>query len=234
MAAAPGGDSNVASGPAFARIAPFALFMAFVAVLSWPEGPTSRLTEADVRWLVIFRGVAVAAVLGILWRHYVELHDARAPSGPQWLLAIGVGAVVFGLWITFDDGWAAFDAGPGFSPLRADGSIDPMLAFLRLAGMALVVPVMEELFWRSFLLRWIDRREFLQVDPRRASLMAFAISSALFASEHSQWFAGLFAGMAYGWLYMRTGNLWVPIVSHATTNALLGSWILATRNWQFW
>jgi CAAX prenyl protease-like protein len=228
------GDTQVATGPAFARIAPFALFMAFVAVLSWPAGPASGFTQADIRWLVIFRGVAVAAVIGILWRHYVELHDAPALRAPQWLLAVASGVAVFGLWIVFDDGWAAFESGPGFSPLRPDGSIDPMLAFLRLAGLALVVPVMEELFWRSFLLRWIDKREFLAFDPRSASWMAFAISSALFASEHSQWFAGLLAGMTYGWIYMRTGNLWVPIVSHATTNGLLGIWILATGNWQFW
>ena len=228
-------DAQVATGPAFARIAPFALFMAFVAVLSWPEGPTSRLTDADIRWLVIFRGVAVAAVLGILWRHYTELHDAPALRAPQWLLALGTGVAVFLVWITFHSGWAAFDAGShGFVPLRPDGSIDPMLAFLRLAGLALVVPVMEELFWRSFLLRWINRREFLSFDPRAASFAAFAISSALFASEHSQWFAGLVAGMTYGFIYMRTGNLWVPIVSHATTNGLLGIWILATGNWQFW
>jgi uncharacterized protein len=227
-------DMQVVSAPAFARIAPFALFMAFVAVLSWPDAGPARLSERDIQWLVIFRGVAVAAVMGILWRHYVELHEAPAPSLPQWALAIGSGALVFLLWITFDSCWAAFESGPGFKPLRPDGSIDPMVAFLRLAGLALVVPVMEELFWRSFLLRWIDQREFLSMDPRRASWMAFAVSSALFASEHSQWFAGLLAGLAYGWIYMRTGNLWVPIVSHATTNGLLGFWILATRNWQFW
>ena len=227
-------DTQVVSAPAFARIAPFALFMAFVAVLSWPDAPPASLSEADIRWLVIFRGVAVAAVLGILWHHYVELHEAPAPRIGQWALAVGSGALVFVLWITFDSGWAAFEGGPGFTPLRADNSIDPMLAFLRLAGLALVVPVMEELFWRSFLLRWIDKREFLAADPARASWIAFAVSSALFASAHSQWFAGLIAGMAYGFLYMRTGNLWVPIVSHATTNALLGFWILATRNWQFW
>lgn len=228
------GDTQVATSPAFARIAPFALFMAFVAVLSWPEGPTSALSQADIRWLVIFRAVAVAAVLGILWRHYVELHEAPTLRAPQWLLAVGSGVAVFAVWITFDSGWAAFESGPGFSPLRPDGSVDPMLAFLRLAGLALVVPVMEELFWRSFLLRWIDRRDFLAFDPKRASWMAFAISSALFASAHSLWFAGLLAGMTYNWIYMRTGNLWVPIVSHATTNALLGFWILATGNWQLW
>ena len=83
---------------------------------------------------------------------------------------------------------------------------------MRVTGLVLVVPVMEELFWRSFLMRWIDRREFLVADPAQASFLAFALSSALFALEHSQWFAGLVAGMAYSWLYIRAGNLRIPIL----------------------
>jgi CAAX prenyl protease-like protein len=93
---------------------------------------------------------------------------------------------------------------------------------------------MEELFWRSLVMRWIARRDFLALAPRAAGLTAFALSSALFALEHSQWLAGLAAGMAYGWLYMRSGNLWIPILSHATTNGILALWIVATGSWRFW
>jgi CAAX prenyl protease-like protein len=108
------------------------------------------------------------------------------------------------------------------------------LVALRLFGLVLVVPVMEELFWRSFLMRWIARRDFLALAPARAGAVAFLLSSALFALEHSLWFAGLLAGLAYGWVYMRTGNVRVPIASHAITNGLLGAWILATQNWHHW
>jgi CAAX prenyl protease-like protein len=151
------------------------------------------------------------------------------------VLAVGVGLAVFAAWITFDHGWAVVgEAGRGFVPLRGDGRIDWTLAGPRLLALVLVVPVMEELFWRSFLLRWIDRRNFLSADPRSASPAAFAISSVLFASEHSLWFAGLIAGLMYTWVYTRTGNLWVPIVSHAITNGTLGLWILATGSWHYW
>jgi hypothetical protein len=98
----------------------------------------------------------------------------------------------------------------------------------------LVVPVMEELFWRSLVMRWIDQRDFLAADPRRATLAAFLISSGLFALEHTLWLAGLLAGLAYAWLYRRTGNLRVAIASHALTNGLLGAWILATHDWRYW
>ncbi|MDZ7778822.1 MAG: CPBP family glutamic-type intramembrane protease [Gemmatimonadota bacterium] len=38
----------------------------------------------------------------------------------------------------------------------------------------------------------------------------------------------------YGWLYLRTANLWVPVIAHAVTNAILGGWVLVTGSWTFW
>ena len=215
--------------PAVARVFPFGIFIALLAAQPLLEG------HADTRWLVVARGLAVAAILAFFWREYAELRAAPRARPLHWLAAVVAGAAVFGLWITLDADWMTMgEGGRGFVPLRPDGSLDATLAALRLAGFALVVPVMEELFWRSFLMRWIDRREFLCVDPRRASLAAFGVSCALFAVEHSSWLAGLVAGAAYAGLFMLGRNLWLPIVAHATTNALLGFWILATGNWRFW
>ena len=215
--------------PAFARVFPFAAFIAFLVA------QPLLADVVDARWLVVARGLVVAALLAYFWKHYVELREAPRVPVSHWLLALAAGAAVFILWITLDADWAVMgELGDGFVPVRPDGQLDLPLVLLRLLGLALVVPVMEELFWRSFLMRWIDRRDFLAADPRAASLVAFGVSCALFAVEHSQWFAGLIAGAAYGGLYMLSRNLWVPIVSHATTNAILGFWILATASWQFW
>ena len=215
--------------PALARVFPFAAFIALLALQPLLEG------RLDTRWLAVARAAIVAAMLAFFWRDYVELRAAPRARPWHWAAAIGAGIAVFVTWITFDSGWAVMGAmGRGFVPLRADGGLDVPLAALRLAGLALVVPVMEELFWRSFLMRWIGTRDFLAADPRRVGLFAFAVSSALFAVEHASWFAGLVAGAAYGALYVASRNLWIPIVSHAITNALLGSWILATRDWRFW
>lgn len=221
--------SSLLSRPAVARIAPFALFIAFIAASS-----LLTLDESVQRWVTVVRGLAVAGLLGFFWRDYVELKDPRAPP-LDYALAILTGLAVFAIWISFDSGWAVMgDPGRGFVPLDAAGRIDWLLVALRLFGLALVVPVMEELFWRSFLMRWIDARDFLGRDPRQASRMAFALSCGLFALEHASWFAGLLAGAAYGWLYMRTARLWIPITAHAITNATLGFWILATGHWRFW
>jgi hypothetical protein len=72
------------------------------------------------------------------------------------------------------------------------------------------------------------------LDPRKVSIFSLAVASALFATEHSLWFAGLVAGTVYGLSYRRAGDLRLSIVSHATTNGTLGFWILATGSWRFW
>jgi CAAX prenyl protease-like protein len=212
----------------FARAAPFALFIAFIAVQPLVDA------HLDARWIVALRGVAVAALLAYFWRHYTELTESPALTARQWSIAIAAGAVVFAAWLAFDSGWAAFDTGKPFVPTRGEGSLDPTLVALRLFGLVAVVPVMEELFWRSFVMRWIDGRNFLAVDPRRASALAIVVSSVVFASEHALWFAGLLAGLIYAGLFVGIGNLRAALVSHATTNGLLGGWILATRDWRFW
>ncbi len=93
---------------------------------------------------------------------------------------------------------------------------------------------MEELFWRSFLLRWIQMPAFLELAPAQIGLRAMLIGSVLFGIEHSLWFAGIVAGLVYAWLYRVSGNLWPPIVAHAVTNLTLGLWVLYSGQWRFW
>jgi uncharacterized protein len=216
------------------RVAPFAIFIVFIALSSLVPEIGPRQAAWDLRWLDVLRAATVTAALIFFWRGYGELRAASDVKPHRWLLAIGCGLAVFVVWIHFDDGWAVLGRTEGFDPTGADGEIQLTLAGLRLAESVLVVPVMEELFWRSFLLRWLDARDFVAADPRRASPRAFTLTAVLFASEHSLWFAGLIAGLLYNWLYKRTGNLWVPIASHAMTNGALGIWILATANWRLW
>ena len=219
--------------PAIARIVPFGVFIAFIAL-------DSVLTEfapaigMDPRWWYAIRVAIVAWLLIWYWRSYVELASLRSVSAVQWALALLVGVVVFALWINLNFEPLAFGVTGGFDPRSGAGDIDWALVVTRLAGAALVVPVMEELFWRSFVMRWIQKQDFLGVDPKAMGSRALAISSALFAVEHHLWFAGLLAGLMYGWLYIRTGNLWPVVLAHAVTNGMLGAWVVHTRSWSFW
>lgn len=213
--------------PVVARTVPFGLYILFLAL-------GSAITTVDVRWLYPIQVGIVALALVLFRRSYEELAPLRSLSGGHWSLAFIVGLIVFVLWIHLDASWMTIgEVGKGFDP-RDDGHVNMALATFRIAGAALVVPVMEELFWRSFVMRWIDKPAFLTVSPTAVSLKALVLSSAVFAVEHHLWFAGLIAGLAYGWLYRATGNLWVPVIAHAVTNGLLGAWVLYTGSWQFW
>jgi CAAX prenyl protease-like protein len=211
---------------AFVRCAPFGVFVGFLVLASLVPEPSP--------WLPVVRAVVVALMLAWFWADYRELREgARVPLA-HWAAAVAVGAAVFIAWIGIDWEWAVVSRPDGFDPRGPDGSLMWALALSRLAGLALVVPVAEELFWRSFLLRWIERQDFLKVSPQQVGWGALLITTALFALEHNRWLAGAIAGAAYGLVYMRSGNLWVPIASHAVTNALLGAWILVTESWHFW
>ncbi len=213
--------------PALPRIVPFALYILFLAA-----GPLA--SGVDTRWLYPVQVGLVALALIYFWRRYEELPRLRTLLGGHWALAFVVGLIVFILWIQLDASWMTIgEAGKGFDP-RDDGRVNVTLALFRLAGAALVVPIMEELFWRSFVMRWIDKPAFLLVSPTSVSFKAILFSSVVFGFEHQLWFAGIIAGLAYGWLYRVSANLWVPIIAHAVTNGLLGAWVLYTGSWQFW
>ena len=211
------------------RVVPFAAFIAVLAASPLVEG------AFDARWVVVARALAAGALLLVFWRSYAELRHSPATPASEWMLAISLGVVVALLWVSLDSPWMHFgQPAGGFMPLEPDGTLDPMLVALRLVGFVLAVPLMEELFWRSFLMRWIDRRDFLALEPALTSGVALVVSSALFALEHSAWLAGLAAGLAYGTIYRRTGNLRACVASHAVSNLLLGGWILALQDWSLW
>jgi CAAX prenyl protease-like protein len=219
--------------PVIARTVPFAVFMAFVIAGSLLPALPETWRTWDARHLFALRAVAVMLMLLVFWRDYSELRDL-ALSWRQAAASVIAGIAVFCLWIWLDQPWATFGETTGFDPMRGDGTPDLAWIAWRMLGLAVVVPVMEELFWRSFLLRWIQRANFFALDPHRVGTRAVVITAFLFASEHNLWLAGLIAGFVYNYLYIRTGNLWAPIISHASTNGMLGIWILATGSWQFW
>jgi CAAX prenyl protease-like protein len=215
---------------AWARILPFFTYMLFVGVaellarLGW--------TAAELRWLYGVKIGAVVFVLAIFWREYTELKTfpLRAPGV---LLALAAGVIVLALWVSLGAGWMTIGQPAGFDPTSA-GRIDWPLVALRIAGAALVVPVMEELFWRSFLMRWLDAGDFQTVEPSQVSIKSLIITSVLFGFEHNLWLAGIVAGLAYSALYMRHRTIWSPILAHAVTNGLLGVWVVYTGSWSYW
>jgi uncharacterized protein len=215
---------------AWPRVLPFAAYLAFIAIADL----LGRLgaSPGQLRWLYPFKIAVVLALLLTFRRHYDELRLARL-NGRAAAKAVAAGIVVLLLWINLNAGWMSVGASAGFDPV-SNGKIDWLLVAMRLAGAALVVPVMEELFWRSYLMRWMESPRFQQVLPARLGWKPFVVTVVLFGFEHNLWLAGIVAGAVYSLLYMRSGSLWSPVLAHGVTNGLLGAWIISTGHWTYW
>ena len=226
--------SQMLSRAAWARVLPFVLFMVILALRgNWPASWQAVL---DAKWVY---GIGVLVVSGALywfWPQYRELQpDQRKMSRLDWALSIAVGLVVFELWINLTEPWMILGSPTAtFRPVNEDGSLQWGLILFRWVGAALMVPVMEELFWRSFLMRWVDNPDFEQVSPQTASIKAIALSTFAFTLAHTLWLGAIVAGLASAWLYKRTGSLWAPVVAHAVTNGVLGIWVVVWGQWAFW
>ena len=229
------------SRPWLPYVAPMAVYMAFLLAQS----------NANLLWLYPVKILAVASVLWFFRKQYPELQ-----AGFSWL-AVGIGLVAIGLWIAGDPFYPKVDEllfgfenwlspllhspppkaalVPVFDPtLIQPALLRGMFLAGRVAGAVLVVPVMEELFWRAFLIRWVDNEDFRAVPVGQFSWRAFAITVALFGAEHNQWLAGLLCGALYNWLLRRTRSVTACVLAHAVSNAVLAAWVLARGDWKFW
>ncbi len=218
---------------ALARVVPFAVFMLLLGLRG--ALPADGSWGIDPRWVYAVTVLVVGGLLAWWWRDYGELSTQLRPTLQEAGLAISVGVLVFGLWIKLDAPWMRLgEATAAFVPLDAQGGLMWPLIGVRWIGAALLVPVMEELFWRSFLMRWIENAQFEAVLPQRVGLKAVLLSTFVFMLAHTLWLAAIIAGLAYAWLYVRSGKLWLPVIAHAVTNGLLGVWVVMTGNWAFW
>lgn len=196
-------------------------------------------------------GIRVVVALGLLlalrpWRWY-------APFRVEHLLpAISVGLLVFVVWVAFETHFA--DRWPSVQRLYLlVGHLPPweivepsgdtpyapnvcgwFLTTIRILGSGLVIAVIEEMFWRGFIYRFLIDKNFLSVDLGKYNTLMFLFVVVAFGLEHQRWIAGIVAGYAYGRLLIQTRNIWAACVAHAVSNLLLGLYVVWTGKYEFW
>lgn len=216
--------------PSFKWTAPFAVFMALLGLM-----PLLDLPHA---WALAVRLAVPGFVFLALSRDTIEWR-LTAPAA-----SVSIGVAVFIAWIAPDflfDGWRnhwLFQnsiTGKLESSLAPPGLSDPLLIFLRVTRAVVVVPLVEELFWRGWLQRWLIRHDFLHVPPGSYTAQSFWMTAILFASVHGPyWDVGLVAGAVYNSWMVRTRSLADLVVAHAVTNACLAAFVLRTNRWEYW
>lgn len=226
--------------PIAAHVVPFAAWLALMHFLDVPQ--LSPAMAYAIRTVVCLILLLVCRP----WRWY------ERTSVRWWPLAglFGVGVLV--AWVGLEGPW--MDAAPGlrdfyvkwgilpFGKLREPLTQTPYapevcgwpLTVFRVLGSGLVIATIEEFFWRGFLYRWLLGLDFTQVKHGHFALVPFLATAGIFAAEHQEWLAGLVAGLAYGWLYVRTRDLWSAVLAHQVTNLLLGLYVLKTGQYFFW
>lgn len=217
----------MARHPAFPRVIPFGIFL----VLTSCQG---QMGETGKFWFYL----AKTLVGGwLLWEVRALVPEMKWKFSVEALLA---GLLVLGLWIGLEGLYPPLkmgkDAGP-WNPFTVFGQGSALAWFfvvVRLAGSSLVVPMLEEVFYRSFVYRYLASNDFLSVPLNRFLPFSFFITSALFTVEHVQWLPAVLCGFIYQGLVIRKGRLGDAIAAHAITNFLLGVYVVWKGAWLFW
>ena len=184
------------------------------------------------------RVAVLAAVIWIFSRQVVDL------AMPHWAGSVALGLGVFVLWVAPDVLWPTYRehwllqnsiTGKVGSSLDESMRSNTMVLVFRALRASIIVPIVEELFWRGWLMRWLIKNDFLSVKLGEYARDAFWITAALFAVEHGPyWEVGLMAGVAYNWWMVRTKSLGDCILAHGVTNAVLSAYTVFGGHWQYW
>ena len=216
-----------------AYVVPMAVFLGALALVgALKKIGGSFWLDAPEYWLYPVQTFICAGLLFWYRREY-DFHGVRQP-----LLALGIGIVVCVLWISPQAFFGVAARTEGFNPtLFADQPVaywsTVALRFLRLV---VIVPLVEEIFWRGFLLRYFVDEKFDRVPFGTFTWLSFAVVTVGFMLVHStaDWPAAAVTGALYNWVAYRTRSLGACVLGHAVTNLLLGIWIMTTRQWGFW
>lgn len=173
-------------------------------------------------------------------------HALREPLVPElrWAVsweAVAAGVAVFVIWVGLDPYYPKIEflvqGGEPWNPMKQFGQSSFMAFFfivVRTLGSAIVVPPIEEAFFRSFLYRFGVRKKFTEMPFNQLHWLSLIVTSALFGLVHYQWLAGFLCGLCYQWLVLRKNRLGDAVTAHAITNFLLGIYIPWQGAWQFW
>jgi CAAX prenyl protease-like protein len=217
--------------PAIPYVVPF---IAFLVLLS--HG--GYLHSALGAWEFPFRVSVLSAILWVFSRDVIDFRVRR------WAMTVIIGIAVFAIWVAPDllfpgyrQHWLFQNAITGSlsSSIPADLRENLLVLLFRTVRAVVLVPIIEELFWRAWLLRWLISSNFEKVPLGAYTASSMWISALLFASEHGPyWEVGLVAGLAYNFLMIRSRSLGDCILAHAITNGVLSLFVVLTGRWEYW
>ncbi len=217
--------NKIFASPILVRVIPFGVF----AALTLFQG---RLGDTSQYWIYVLKTVVAVWLLWIARPYVKEM---------RWKLsweAVAVGIAVFVVWVGLDGYYPMIaDRAESFNPTftcGAGSALALIFTVVRIVGSSLVVPPLEEIFYRSFIYRYLIKSDFLSIPLGRLDWRAFLITGAIFGIGHYEWLPGILCAFAYQGLVCRKNRLGDAITAHAITNFLLGLWVITRGAYQFW
>ncbi|MBA2743605.1 MAG: CAAX prenyl protease-related protein [Chthoniobacterales bacterium] len=188
--------------------------------------------ERPEYWVYPIQTLVCAALLLSFRREY------GFESPRKILFTIAIAVVVFVLWIAPQVFLGFAPRLVGYDPdvFRSSPSLYWLMLLLRFARLVVIAPIVEELFWRGFLLRYFINERFTTVAFGTFSWFSFVAVTVGFTLVHlrADWPAAFITGALYNLVALRTKSLTSCLLAHAMTNLLLGLWIMQSRQWGFW
>lgn len=221
----------------WAFVLPFVAFMGGLMLVSLvkslaPEDDAPFWMEDPKYWVFPLQTVVCGVLLAWFWRKY--------EWGGRWHVTLGLlaGLVVLAVWVAPQ--WL-LGADPRLEGFNPDTFADnPALWWsslaLRFLRLVVIVPLLEEIFWRGFLLRYVINEDFTKVPFGTFSWLSFGVVTVMFGLAHwgPDFVPALIAGAIYNLVAVRTKSLACCVLAHALTNLGLGIYIMQTRQWGFW
>lgn len=221
---------KMAESPEHARFLPFVIWVLITA---------ANLLGGDV----MFWSYPVKVFVGawMVWEMRRFVPEMRWTVSWE---AIVVGVVIFVAWVGLDPFYPKNNLlfkdteESIWNPFAkyGEGSMAAWtLIVIRIFGMTVLVPPIEEAFYRSLVYRWIIKYDFSKVPLNQFDGVALMLVSVLFGAMHFQWLPGIMCGLAYQWLVIRRGHLGDAMTAHAITNFLLGVYVVykGGEAWKF-
>jgi uncharacterized protein len=143
-------------------------------------------------------------------------------------LAIFTGILIFGIWIGVDNLY------PHITLRAPETTFTIFEIILKLLISVAIAPVVEEIFTRFFLLRWVIDKNWEKVEQGKYTFSSFIITVLFFGLSHDRWLAGMITGVIFNLLYYKTKNIESCILAHAIANLALGIFVIYTGSWHFW
>ena len=196
------------------------------------EGSDYLLLRKPAYWVFPLQTLVCAGALLFFWKTYAFGSGRMVP------VAVGVGLLAFVIWVSPQLLLGQPRRVDGFDPTVFAG--DPLLywgtVLARFARLVVVVPLVEEIFWRGFLQRYLISERFETVPLGKYTALSFwgVVVGFMLAHATVDYPAAVITGALFGWLTVCSKSLLAPIAAHATANLALGLYIMQTGQWGFW